>query len=65
MTDEELKILTESNAKAIQALAEQKLELEQMLCTAMMMCANAQAMIARCYAQQYTSHNSNGGISHD
>lgn len=63
--DEEFKSLVESNAKAIQALAEQKLELERILCTAMLMCANAQAIIARCYEQQYTKHNSNGSISHD
>lgn len=65
MTDEELKSLVESNAKAIQALADQKLELERILCTAMLMCANAQAMIARCYDQEYTDRNSNGAINRD
>ena len=53
MSSNELKSLVESNAMAIQALAEQKLELEKMLCTAMMMCANAQAIMAKCYVKQY------------
>ena len=65
MTDEELKSHVESNAKAIQGLVEQKLELEEMLSTAMLMCANAQTMLARCYLEMYTDHNSNGAISND
>lgn len=60
MNDEELKKLVESNALAIKGLAEQKLELEKMLCTAMMMCANAQAMFAKCYGREYIDNNSNG-----
>lgn len=53
MDNDELEKLVKSNAKAIQALAEQKLELEKMLCTAMLMCANAQAIMAKCYFKQH------------
>ncbi len=52
MTDEELKSLVESNAKAIQALIEERQKSEKLLYQAMTICNNAQATIAKCYVDQ-------------
>ena len=51
MTDKELKTLVESNAKAIQALIEERQKSEKLLYQAMTICSNAQATIAKCYVE--------------
>ena len=51
MNDEQLKSLVESNAKAIQALIEERQKSEKLLYQAMTICSNAQATIAKCYVE--------------